>query len=536
MGLQQPTNKAPLHIKAVAPLNRTALEALPVVDKNLYLQWQRVRKWLTGDHPPVHGGEEAQARITATELELLLEAKLVERTERAQVKATCILFPVPEPNKGRRRLIRHTKCINDHFGKDSLEGITLTTTSQVVMSAHQGRFAITFDFAAYFDQHLLEEKERVYHGFPHGSEWYRLCRLPMGQRQAVDVAHTATCLLTSFELPPGVTATAYIDDVRFLGQDQNSVLKAARTFINRCREANVTINDVPNHITDEQILSRIRTQGEFLGVDINYEQRRVRLATKSQAKLAAAYEAFQHKGFTYRNCLALYGMLFFVLQVTRESAAKYYYCLKEYSSVARQIQSEPDKLDTTYTCPPERARYLSQWVEEALKNPWTNVRTPLEQTDGDDAHILITDASSWGWGALLRRRGTSRWETASGRWADAWLGAKTSAWAEPEAVARAVAHFFPTKPEAPLIILTDSRVASDALEKGRSGAFAVNKAVTSVFTMVDRHLVHVKHIAGTSNPADGLSRGVTTGPNINIATQQALGITAGLFPSQRTAQ
>jgi hypothetical protein len=273
-----------------------------------------------------------------------------------------------------------------------------------------------------------------------------------------------------------------------------------------------------------------------LGVDIDYTRQAVRLASKSQAKLAAAYEAFKHKGFSYRNCLALYGMLFFTLQVTRTPAAKFYYCLKEYSSVARRVQGDPNILDCQYVCPPERARHLSLWIEEALKNEWTAVRRPFESMDAEDTHVLITDASSWGWGALLRRKGSTQWETASGRWANAWLGAKTSSWAEPEAIARAIGHFFTTTPTCPLVILTDSRVASDAIEKGRSGAYTVNKAVASVFQKVERHLLHIRHIAGTSNPADGLSRGVTTGPNIVDATQQALGITTGLLPSKRGAQ
>ncbi len=68
---------------------------------------------------------------------------------------------------------------------------------------HAGKFAITLDFSAWFDQLEYDELVSLWHCFPALGKWYRLTRLAMGQRIAVDVAHTATEVIASFDMPGG---------------------------------------------------------------------------------------------------------------------------------------------------------------------------------------------------------------------------------------------------------------------------------------------------------------------------------------------
>eukprot|EP00760_Papus_ankaliazontas_P022392 PhM_4_TR18847/c3_g1_i4/m.100372 len=103
-------------------------------------------------------------------------------------------------------------------------------------TVHEGRYCISLDFMAWFDQFELAPEERRFHCFLYEDAWYRLKRLPMGQRQAVDVAHTATELLLSFpRCAASVSSMGYVDNVRFLSDDADDVVAAATQFVLRCR-------------------------------------------------------------------------------------------------------------------------------------------------------------------------------------------------------------------------------------------------------------------------------------------------------------
>eukprot|EP00760_Papus_ankaliazontas_P003729 PhM_4_TR11644/c3_g1_i2/m.68015 len=180
---------------------------------------------------------------------------------------TTYLFPVPEFSKGRRRLIKHTRAYNDLFGKDSLLGIKMLSAKALPDTVHRGQHVVTLDFSAWYDQFRLAEEERPYHCFQFHGKWYRLCVLAMGQRQAVDIAHTATQCLAAFDRPAGVFVDTYIDNLRFQGDNLDDVVQAATTFVLRARLVGATINEVSNAVPDDTLLEFIdclsHTTGEF---------------------------------------------------------------------------------------------------------------------------------------------------------------------------------------------------------------------------------------------------------------------------------
>ena len=124
----------------------------------------------------------------------------------------------------------------------------------------------------------------------------------MGQRIAVDVAHTATEVIASFEMPGGVRCDIYVDNVRFLGNNREDVITAATTFIERCRQVRATLNEVPACNPDGSPLDAraaatalVHTKGEFLGVEFDYEKKTVKLGPKSVAKLALLKATFDNE-------------------------------------------------------------------------------------------------------------------------------------------------------------------------------------------------------------------------------------------------
>eukprot|EP00760_Papus_ankaliazontas_P005436 PhM_4_TR1256/c2_g1_i2/m.81158 len=224
----------PLHVKNVKTISIGAVDSLDVRDENLLSNWYRVRSWILGDHAPLKTkGQAQEARITSSELRSLLDAGQVELTTADDVAGNCHLFPVPEASKNRRRLIKHTKALNDQFGRDTLLSVKLPRTQDLPMTVFAGQHAVTLDFAAWFDQIPLAETERRYHCFPFEGRWYRLTRLPMGQRQAVDVAATITDMLVSFPHDPAVHVTTYIDNIRFIADDPELLIATAANFVMR---------------------------------------------------------------------------------------------------------------------------------------------------------------------------------------------------------------------------------------------------------------------------------------------------------------
>eukprot|EP00760_Papus_ankaliazontas_P013683 PhM_4_TR15886/c2_g1_i1/m.17016 len=304
---------------------------------------------------------------------------------------------------------------------------------------------------------------------------------------------------------------------------------AATSFVARARIIGATLNEVGDDVEDvcSVVSDLVVSQGEFLGIDFDYLTKMVRVGSKTLRKLRLLYDVLKTGRFTYQNLIAMFGILFFAMQVTRPAAAKHFYALKEYSRVARLVQRDPALLPTEYKCSASRLAVIVRWVEETLANPWVDVVAQVPA--GDSEYLLVTDASAWGWGAILWNWRTGNVFDTSQPWERAFRANKVSTWAESEAIARAVQHFFPEGPTASLAVLTDSGAAVGAFTKGRSGVYALNR---SVKTVQDAGFYSAPlsfgHIPGAVNPADGLSRGQQMGEeDKKKATEQVFSLIMG---------
>eukprot|EP00760_Papus_ankaliazontas_P011238 PhM_4_TR14692/c1_g2_i1/m.68303 len=147
------------------------------------------------------------------------------------------------------------------------------------------------------------------------------------------------------------------------------------------------------------------------------------------------------------------------------------------------------------------------WIEEVMANDWQQPVVPIAPREA--AHVIVCDASAWGWGAQHLDRHTGSVCLVSRKWPDGYPGAKTSTWAESDGVAKALQHFFADGPPAGLLVLTDSSAAAGAFTKGRSTSFPVNRAINEVQTRgFDTARILFRHVPGVDNPADPLSRNV----------------------------
>lgn len=505
----------PAHVKPVATILRDKIEHLPVERPNLRQRWVRVKKWLTEQPRGVRRGFANEARLREEDIVQMEAAQHIAEVAAADVMSTCNVFCVPEIFKNRKRVIKHTKWFNEQYGKESLEGLKLLRAKELVRSVYAGKYAITLDFAAWFDQFEYDDLVSLWHCFPAFGKWYRLTRLAMGQRIAVDVAHTASEVIASFKMPGGVRCDIYVDNVRFLSNNREDVIAAATTFIERCRQVRATLNEVPACNPDGSPLDAraaaealVHSKGEFLGVEFDYVMKTVKLGPKSVGKLKLLKATFENsaKAPTHRNFLALFGVLFFALQVTAGFAPHRYYALREYSETARRIQKDPGLLECAYHCSPSRWKHVTTWIEDVERNDAHPVHNAPAHPSGA-RFVLVTDAAKSGWGAILLDQDTGILYTRHGVWNRAWKGREFSSWSEPEAVARALVYFFPNGTVESIAILSDSTTAVGAFTKGRSMMYEVNSSLQQVQKHFPFFNATLHHIPGTENTfADAMSR------------------------------
>jgi hypothetical protein len=187
-------------------------------------------------------GKFVEADLEAVAVEKMLACGHCEEADPKHILGVVRIFPVPEVAKDRQRIIKHTADINDLYDRDTLMGTKFLSRQTLIDSVRKGRFAITLDFAAWFDEFELGEKVKWYFGFTFRGKTYVLTRLAMGQRQAVDIAAAATDLIMDFPCV-GVHKDAHVDNVRFVSDDKEALVRAVLTFLQRCKTVHATVNE-----------------------------------------------------------------------------------------------------------------------------------------------------------------------------------------------------------------------------------------------------------------------------------------------------
>ena len=533
-----PAKKWPLHLKDVPPVNRQLISDLTVMDILLKDAWRTSLRWITEVPEGVERGHTVEAKLSPEGIARMVSVGQAEKTEAHLVMSTVNVFPVEERAKERERVIKHTKAFNERFGRDTLLGLKLLRAKDLVGTVHDGTYCVTLDFSSWFDPHEIAEEVRPWFCFFAYGQWYRLTRLPMGMRQAVDIADTATRIIASFPVAKGVRVDTYVDNIRFLGNCQADVIAAAVEFVMRAHGVGATINEISPALgqkraqIEEAIKSLVTTSGEFLGIHFDYIRKVVKVGSKAIRKLEALREVFIAGG-TYRNFLAIFGILFFSLQATGVHASHRYYALREYSETARVLQRDPGRLECAWKCSPSRLVHVLAWIEDVLANK--EVKVPKRVTAPLADFVLVVDASRWGWGALLLDQRTGVIRTWNEPWKAGWIGARVSAWSEPEGAKQAILHFFPSGTAQSIAVLSDSSTAVGAYSKGRSMKYSVNRAIMEFEAVFQDWNVRWYHVPGELNLADALSRGIAledASKGLKDTAQQVRRLVRGLPPEE----
>jgi hypothetical protein len=516
--------RLPLHVKHVAPLDCDALEELEVEDAATRQAFVRARRWLDAPEayhlvPQFRGSltDLHPARLSTEDVARMQAASQISAVDPAEALGTIRVFSVPEVAKQRRRAIKHTELINDLYPKESLDPVQLPLRAEQSAQSASGRYAVCLDFAAYFDQFQLSEEVSRLMCFRHGGQAYRLLRMPMGQRQAVSVAQFATNLMLSFPMPLGVTVQSCIDNVRFVGP-REGVEEAATCFVRRCRRASVTINELPDAGADrEGIAALIHQEGDWLGARYDYAHGRQKLAEKTVSKLRTSWA--RRAEWTHRDYAAHMGLLFFAASVLHTRIGDFFEAMKQLRLRSRTLTEQPALWDQPMHTTAGEELALLQWTQAALANPFVACTSPKSAE-----RVLVTDASDWGWGAVLFDSASGAIATHGEAWTDkdrAMLNTGVSAHCEPNAVYRALCRFIRPDDNRPLLILTDSTTARYAIERGYSPSFAVNSIANRIAREFGGVPMRLEYIKGALNVADAPSRGAPLPPSYEVTQQLA---------------
>lgn len=331
----------------------------------------------------------------------------------------CDSFPIPEWDRDRKRPIFHPD-INAVIDKSLLIKGIIPRKEVVRRNAASSRWSVQFDFSSWYDQLPLDQKISAIFGFL-GKRC--LASLPMGFRPSADVAQSISSAIADFSLPDGVNVTVYIDNVRFGGPTKESVIRAAKTFLERANNVGAIVNE------QEIVAKEVE---DFLGERYDLVRGNRSLTAKNLDKLHHAVEMIDSP-LTARQLSAVFGLLFFSSEVLRANLSIFFPALSFFRHAMSNVKDWDDPAPPLTAA---AADSLRLWFKELIANK----PTPIISTSPEPDLTFFVDASEFGYGAVSIS--TCGVQLLQGQWSDedrAAYDVSHSTVAEPLAVRRVAA-------------------------------------------------------------------------------------------------
>jgi hypothetical protein len=550
LGLTDDESTWPLHAPGVSPLHfkviqRWAGELLPQIkeasrrlnDPSAYAIEEKPKRM-----PP--------AKFSRADIDKMLTAQKIRRTE-ASAHVTVRAFTVPQAAKNRRRPIFEPWANSLELLVPPLLKCHYASRLERRQACSKYTYAADFDMHAYFDQFGLSRDtshQLVFENVirdPLGSpklERFELLRLPMGARCAPSVAQFTTwILLYPLIKNQKLKILTCIDNVRILANDSQSFVDAVKTFLQRCKVANVSLNAHEFTGDERQWPAKgqeISKDSEFLGE--RFCNGSVCNTPKVLAKLERSWAAIKIK-CTRRTLVSFISLLIYCTHTLNIPLRNLFKILRMYVSVASQTQP----WDSPAFLTPTMITTLQHLVEILLANvPRPVLCFPLPPVGQDriyDATIFV-DACSAGFGAWIKFRG--RFNTTSDAATSdphthvaicaGWSAPmRSSAHAEPLGAGRALAYLLhalgvddqhPLEQSYSIAVVVDHLALATGQRRSWSnyGGFSTNNFLNTFYVAFygpeNGIRRDVYYVPGPENPVDGLSRSVKIGDKLSVKT------------------
>ena len=263
-----------------------------------------------------------------------------------------------------------------------------------------------------------------------------------------------------------------------------------------------------------QIRSKHSDRFTFLGVEYNWLSITKGISQKTKDKLEAINDCTRRLGrhVTPRQLAAILGVLRYASHTTDHSPLEFYPLLRWARAVGSFLQADVARWDNSLiVLPPEHHLSLISWCELALSASFVPM-APCFPTQVPPT--IISDASGDGWGAVFLHDEQLR--TFRGLWRSHIF---SSVIAEPRGcglAVRQVMALFGDSPPPHVLILTDHLPLVHAANSQAPRAFPYNQLLLDLRTNFPSTIFSFSFLPGKCNLADGLSRGVDEGFNLDI--------------------
>jgi hypothetical protein len=500
-------------VKKVTQLSYDAVERMAGAE--VRERWQKLRRWLEEDgsyeRVPVTR-EVPKGRLSLDDVLKLQDFGVIEEVSEEEVRGGVRVFTVGEPAKQRRRPIKNTADVNEIYGKESLLGVSFPSKAQIVAAVHKGSHMAAFDMAAWYDHFVLEIAIRNRFCFrAENGKTYRLRVLGMGQRQACEIAQTATDAIRDFD-KASAFSLSIIDNVLFVGSASDCEADS-KTFFQRAREANATVNDVAS---EQEAAAVVSTSGDWGGIHLDFSAKTVCLAGKAVAKTRASFE--NRDSWTYRLFAAHVGLLFWSVGIVDIPVHKFFDLLHFVGEVGRRMQANPERWDEPIEVWPCAWPNLQEWTRLVIAN------TPRRVPERNEPDLFVTtDASAWGWGFVAFDAESGAAHHHGERWRRPFVqrygksALQRSVFTEPHGIVNAMCRLLRADKPRTVRIGTDNAAAEASFRRGfNSRSFHLNACVSRLRLLFPSHQFELVHVPGPLNPADGVSRGLAAPIRVDV--------------------
>ena len=438
-------------------------------------------------------------RVSTKDLEGLLEAGIISPAvgpSRAHVR----LAFVEETAKQRRRVLFEPRDLNLGIKASGVPkcAVKLPSLADIRRLACDHSKIEYVDFTSFYYQIELSEKIRPFYRLVLNDELYELCVLPQGGTHSVGVAQALAITAAKIALSktPELKSLVYIDNI-FVGrhtEPENGFAFEAQPFI------------VGTH--------GMGTKVSVLGTVVDTKMKTMDAGPSSKKLANKLKEELLSRDITFRQVLQIFGVCGFISRALHVPWCTF--PLSILSKTCILFAEDPMRLNSKRGLVEHEVNALIQMLETILS------KEPCSVMESDPELVIATDASDWGWGAVILGKDEEFIECGEWNEAEKKLSINTR---ELEAIFRGLTSAKSRYGEMSSVgIFTDS-VALFALKKGHSMANALNQRLKTIFgTNLG---LHIRWLESEKNPADGPSRGYgdhpdVAGKSISLSTDQFL--------------
>lgn len=400
----------------------------------------------------------------------------------------------------RLRLIGWTKADNDRLKNSYKPKVPLKHVSAYLSAVHQHAGGKRDALKSYYQAEIPEWARAKQRFKDESGRLWQMTRTSMGHCTMPEVMHTLVATIAGHpdyckeeHVLRINECDIYIDGIR--AADDEAKLKA---YFHKV--------DARAHAVNAQWKAKDSYIGKhytFDGVDFDHETHKVRISEKLRKKL----DNTTTDKLTLAGLESLISRLIHGSAITNTFQPKYYFVMK-YARRRIALMNRGISPDTPVEKMPEMiGKQLKHWIRTLVTSPFKT--PPIDANRTPPTYVMFTDASPYGWGAVLIHLATGRVFIAGSKWPRNHHYEVNKD--EVAAVALATEAFSRHLiPGSVVDLRVDNTSAEAGTNKGHSHSQGVSAELLKFLEAKEKYGVQMKasHVDTRFNYSDPVSRGI----------------------------